>query len=217
MLEKYQHVICDLDGTLVGIEMSYPRLVIARTLQRLGDKKCEPSLAEKFWLEGDRDTLIREEFGCKPEDFWEVFSQEDLIKERLKLTRPYPDVIPALLQIRQQGKRLAVITDAPPRVSEPELDLLPREIFAWTASIPGLGFTGKPHSQSFLFCLDQYHIDSRSAVYIGNSVVDGIYARSVGVDFIQVDRGEHPLTNSINGVVVRTFGDLVATSFINNS
>jgi putative hydrolase of the HAD superfamily len=101
----------------------------------------------------------------------------------------YPDVLPAVLAMRQSGLRLGVISNFV--WGGPELihDLaLARHFEALTVSAR-VGFQ-KPHRGIFEHALAQLMVEPTKALHVGDSYAADVQgARSAGIDAVLIDRG----------------------------
>lgn len=195
MVAKYKFVIFDLDGTLVHTTAEYRYFIVPKALKKAGvNKKVSLKLIDKFWFEGNRNTIISEQFGCDKNLFWKVFHREDKIDERAKYTHVYDDVWETITSLRGIGKKLAITTGAPKPIAKIEVDLLPKDHFDKIISITSTRYKAKPHPESLIGCLKFFKAKPSDAVYIGNSMEDNKYALAAGVDFIFLERREHPFS-----------------------
>lgn len=217
ILDKYKLVVFDLDGTLVHTTAEYRYFVVPNVLKELGKGPKKLNFAkqnfafnaiDKFWFDGERDKTISNELGCDPKIFWKVFHKFDKPEKRAKFTKVYDDVTLVLSKLKKAGKMLAITTGAPRRIAEMEINLLPKHLFIKIISVYSTRYKNKPHPQSLMACIKFCKANAVQSVYIGNSNDDSIYANSAGVDFIYIERKEHPFKES-SITTIHTLFDLL--------
>lgn len=207
ILDKYKLIAFDLDGTLVHTSAEYRYFVVPKVIRDIkkSPKKLNFQAIDKFWFDGERDKTIRQQFESDPGVFWKIFHKFDKPEERAKFTRIYDDVKPTLTKLRNKGKILALTTGAPKKIAEMEINLLPKHLFAKIISVYSSRYKNKPHPESLLALIKFCKIKNSQSVYIGNSNDDSIYAKSAGVDFIYIERREHPFKGSSNATIHTLF------------
>lgn len=191
LINKYQLIIFDLDGTLVHTTAEYRYYIVPKVLKKLGINKTSLNLIDKFWFDGDRDKTIQDNFKCDKDLFWKVFRKEDNFEQRAKYTHAYDDVEESVKKLKKLNKLLAITTGAPKWIAKIETNLIPKNNFAKITSITSTRYKAKPHPESLLGCLKFCNTKANKAVYIGNSREDSQYAKAAGVDFIYLERREH--------------------------
>jgi phosphoglycolate phosphatase-like HAD superfamily hydrolase len=141
--------------------------------------------------------LISETFKTDPKIFWKTFHKFDKQEERAKYTCLYDDVVKVLKVLKEKGKRFAITTGAPKKLTSWEIELLPKEYFEKIISIHSSVFKSKPDPGSLISCLKFCKVGREEAVYIGNSGEDIEYAYNGGVDSIFLERKTHSSRTSI--------------------
>ncbi len=192
MLSKYKHISFDLDGTLVHTAPEYRYKIVSATVERLGGEIKDKGDVDRFWFESSRDEIIKTGFGIEPEKFWKLFEELHLPEERFLHTQAYGDSENALKRLKETGKVVSIITGAPHHVAEMEIKRLNGAPYDLHFSIYESEFKDKPDPGSFKHVLEKLSFEPVETVYIGNSDEDALYAKNCGVDFIYLERKEHP-------------------------
>lgn len=198
LINKYTLIVFDLDGTLVHTTAEYRYSVVPKVIQKLGQDPNKIALkdVDKFWFDGERNTTIKQCFKVDPYFFWKTFHKYDVPKERKRYTMPYEDVLPALNDLKEKGKILAVTTGAPKWIAQMEISLLPPDLFTKVISVTSTRYKNKPHPQSLLACIRFCKKNVEESLYIGNSDDDAIYAKAANVDFLYIGRRKHSFSRS---------------------
>ena len=191
MMPTFNLIMFDLDGTLVetGLEIGD---AVNDTLRRF-ELPCVAQTQVNDWIgHGTRALLIQA---------WAFSSQQDVAAVRASPTLPklvaefdghyerrcgtrsylYPQVREVLEDLRQQGVRLAVVTNKESRFTQAMLDahqLTP--YFDCVISGDSLP-TKKPDPAGVLRCLAQWGVSASRALFVGDSSIDVATARNAGV------------------------------------
>lgn len=192
VLERYKHISFDLDGTLVHTTPEYRHRVVPAVVRELGGVVKEKHHIDHFWFEPGRDTTIREYFNLEPERFWKLFHKMDAPEERSLHTRAYDDAEPAIRGLKSSGKIVSIITGSPDWIAQMEIGKLNNAPYDFYLAISYGGFDQKPDPKSFHFVLDKLKTSPKETLYIGNSNEDAYFAKNAGVDFLYLERKEHP-------------------------
>ncbi len=192
MIKKYKHFSFDLDGTLVHTVPEYRHDVVPKVVSQLGGKIDDKFFIDRFWFESNRDAIIKNHFGINPKNFWDLFLKMDTPEKRGLHTKAYDDSETALRKLKAAGKIISIITGAPHWVAKMEIQKLNGAPYDFHFSIRDSEFNIKPDPASFRFVLNKLQVEAKDTVYIGNSDEDAYFARNVGVDFIYLERKEHP-------------------------
>jgi phosphoglycolate phosphatase len=189
-------VIFDLDGTIVDSE-DFIVWSFVEAGRRVG-VRVDPDLVRGF-IGYPLDEVVSRVLGSglSPgvvEEFLSV--RRSLIREHWRSrVRLFPDVIPALSELRSMGFKLAVASSSVlGRIVEFLEYLGVIEYFQYISGVEP-GVRGKPYSDVITRVLEGLRVDPAEAVYVGDRLVDCTASRSAGVDFILVDRSgrEKPL------------------------
>lgn len=191
MLEKYKHISFDLDGTLVHTLPEYRYQIVPEVVEKLGGKIKSNRDIDRFWFEGAREIVIKDNFELDPDAFWYLFRQLDSAERRSAQTFAYEDSEAALRKLKETGKLISVITGAPENVAQMEIKKLNDAPIDFYFSIAFSEFQQKPAPESFFFVLNELGVLPVETVYVGNSSEDAHFAKNAGVDFIYLERKQH--------------------------
>lgn len=191
-MQHLEAILFDLDGTLVGTRSEYRYQVVGDTLKELGCCATQCDI-DKFWFGANRDEIIRDLFALEAPPFWKAFAKYDVPHIRSKHTRAFEDVA-VLQQLREQGLRLGIVTNAPLHIARAELELIGIHLFdAVVVADMALGIRPKPMPDGILACLKSVGASPQRAWFVGNAHEDMEAAKAAGVREIFIDRNEHPL------------------------
>lgn len=187
---KYKAIIFDLDGTLVHTIPEYRYKLVGKLLADLGLSASYKDI-DRFWFEGDRDTIISDRFGVEPKRFWKLFRVNDNKDIRLQHTRTYNDIT-AIHRLREKGFTTGIVTGAPTHIAELEIRLIGESYFnSIVCAHEDNGFRIKPDPHGLIECMDRLGVSNNEAVYVGNADEDIQAAKNAKVLDILIDREEH--------------------------
>jgi HAD superfamily hydrolase (TIGR01549 family) len=193
LVEKYNHFSFDLDGTLVHTLPEYRHDVVPRVVSELGGTVKDKSSIDRFWFESGRDEIIKNCFSLDPAVFWKLFRRKDLPEQRALYTQAYPDAEKSLHFLREKDKLISIVTGAPHWIAKMEIEKLNSAPYDYYLSITDSEYEEKPNPKSFELVMKRLALqEATTTVYIGNSNEDAYYAKNAGVDFIYLERKEHP-------------------------
>jgi phosphoglycolate phosphatase-like HAD superfamily hydrolase len=189
---KYKAIIFDLDGTLVHTLSEYRYMVVGKTLKEFGQNATEKNI-DRFWFEGDRDTIIKEIFHVEPKKFWHAFRTHDNNIIRTQHTKPYED-IKAIHELKAKGFLIGIVTGAPTHIAELEINLIGKERFdCIICAHEDNGYKIKPDPHGIIECMKKLGVNNNEAVYVGNADEDVEAARNAKVLDVLIDRDEHDI------------------------
>ena len=193
----YKALILDLDGTILD---TLPDLKNSINLA-LKNKGYDESYTyeETKWLIGSGTKKLCERAIKSYNPSIEMV--EDLFKEFTRLynakqmeeTKPFDNVLDGLFHIKQMGFKVCVLSN---KVEKNVKDLLkfyfPNFEFdlvvGQRSNVPI-----KPDPTSLLNIIEELKINKSEILYIGDSDVDMMVAKSCGVDFVAVTYGYRPI------------------------
>ncbi len=102
--------------------------------------------------------------------------------------RPFPDVLPTLRILREQGKTLAVVSNWDPALPALLTELGLAEFFAFILPSAKVGVE-KPDRRIFRLALQRLGLEPRQVAHVGDKYeADVVGARAVGITPILLDR-----------------------------
>ena len=205
---KYQAVLFDMDGTVLDTlddlcdsinhslaEFSLPQVSREHVRQCLGNGAAflvSHSIPSDSSPELEADVLA----FYKP---W--YDAHCLIK-----TAPYEGILPMMQSLKEQGLRLAIISNKPDRAVQELSDaFFPGLLELSVGESPSV--RRKPAPDTVLTAASQIGLSVDQCVYVGDSEVDLQTARNAGMDCISVTwgfRDEAQLIEAGASVLVRT-------------
>ena len=205
---KYQAVLFDMDGTVLDtlddlcdsinhslVEFSLPQVSREHVRQCLGNGAAflvSHSIPAGSSPELEADVLA----FYKP---W--YDAHCLIK-----TAPYEGILPMMQSLKEQGLRLAIISNKPDRAVQELSDaFFPGLLELSVGESPSV--RRKPAPDTVLTAASQIGLSVDQCVYVGDSEVDLQTARNAGMDCISVTwgfRDEAQLIEAGASVLVRT-------------
>ncbi len=187
---KYKAVIFDLDGTLLDT-LADIRSSLNQSLRRFGLREQTPEevrahvgngsgrLVELSIPDGHENPV----YDALLADYGAWYEAHCRVE-----TRPYPGVVGLMRRLGEAGAFCAVVSNKP----DAAVKTLCAEFFAGLAADavgerPGI--RRKPAPDTVLAALEELGTDRSDAVYVGDSEVDIMTARSAGIPCISVTWG----------------------------
>ena len=186
---KYSTYIFDLDGTLLDT-LADLATAVNYALRQHGMPEHTIDDVRRFVGNGVRKLMERAiPDGEKNPDFEATFAtfREYYMHHSLDTTRPYPGIIETLEALKEQGCRLAVVSNKMMAATQE----LCRHFFAETIEVAigeneAAGIRKKPAPDTVFEALRQLGEEKDSAVYVGDSDVDLETANNSGLPCISV-------------------------------
>lgn len=186
---KYSTYIFDLDGTLLDT-LADLAAAVNYALRQHGMPEHTIDDVRRFVGNGVRKLMERAiPDGEKNPDFEATFAtfREYYMHHSLDTTRPYPGIIETLEALKEQGCRLAVVSNKMMAATQE----LCRHFFADTIEVAigeneAAGIRKKPAPDTVFEALRQLGEEKDSAVYVGDSDVDLETASNSGLPCISV-------------------------------
>lgn len=184
---RYKTVIFDLDGTLLDTLEDLKDSVNA-ALKAYGCKERTLDEVREFVGNGIRNLMIKAvEGGEGHPEFENIFQyfKEDYKKNCKNKTKPYDGVIELLNQLKEDGIKLAVVSN--------KADFAVKELNDYYFEKLGMAATGekegvlrKPAPDVVYQTLKELQAKKDETVYVGDSEVDIMTAKNAGIPCISV-------------------------------
>lgn len=184
----YSTIIFDLDGTLLNTlndlaastnyalrQSGMPERTIEEVRRFVGNGVRK--LIERAVPEGEDNPLFEETFATFKHHY---------LEHNMDTTCPYEGVGEMLRQLRQQGKRLAVVSNKFCTATEELVAHFFPEIEVAIGENEAGGIKKKPAPDTVMEALRRLGVDKTGAVYVGDSDVDLMTARNSGLPCISV-------------------------------
>jgi FMN phosphatase YigB (HAD superfamily) len=191
LLPNHDGFIFDLDMTLVETDFDTCILQsILATIRELKGVIPEADLVRRFWYGSiHRDECIYRQFALDPDVFWKAFRHHDTPEFRLAHTTVVPGARETLLSLREQAKKVAIITASVAHMAEPEIEMLDFAFDEHFSVSESPDFEPKPDPQSLQLMIQTLAVQPGRTVYTGDSYEDCRFANNAGVRFVHFDRG----------------------------
>lgn len=203
---KYKALFLDLDGTILDT-IDDIREAVNFSLNKHGFKirsKEEIRLSLGYGSPHLIRTSLPE--GVDDETYKKVF---DDYKEYYKnhvdvLTKPYDDCVELLTNFKQNGIKLALITNKPHDIALQLVDIYFPNLFS---VVYGQQTTikSKPDPESVFIALNDLNLDKHDILYIGDSLADHKTALNAGVDYLICSYGfetkDNLIANNVNNII----------------
>lgn len=187
---KYQTVIFDLDGTLLNT-LEDLHAATNYALEQCGMPVRTLDEVRRFVGNGIRKLMIRaipdgeansrfEEAFAKFQEYYKVHCNDT--------TKPYPGVVELLEQLKQQGIKLAIVSNKAD-FGVKELQKIYFDGLIPVAIGERAGIRKKPAPDTVYQALEELEADGAQAVYVGDSDVDIQTAANAGLPCISVTWG----------------------------
>ena len=193
MSRPIEHVIFDLDGTLVDSRADLSNAV-NYVRRQYGLAALEPATLYRYVGDGAR-ALIERAMGPEHRSSWDGATEQFLLHYRehlLDATCLYPGVGGVLQAIGRARMAMSVLTNKPEALSRRILNGL--DVDSWFVDVVGGDRlpVRKPAPAGALHLLQLTDTPPQRAVIVGDSPVDAATARASGTSFCGVTWGFNP-------------------------
>lgn len=188
-MQQYDTYIFDLDGTLLNT-LDDLAAAVNYTLRQYGMPEHSREDVRRFVGNGVRLLMVRAipdgEQNPQFEAAFQTF-REYYMDHSLDTTRPYDGIPELLRELRKRGKRVAVVSNKFYAATR-ELcqHFFPYSVEVAIGEHESEGIRKKPAPDTVIEAFRQLGVDSRNAVYVGDSDVDLQTACNVGLPCISV-------------------------------
>lgn len=187
---KYRLAIFDLDGTILNTlddlcdSVNFALYAFSMPLRTLDEVRAFVGngimkLIERAVPENTSLSTI--------EAVYETFCEHYKMNSANK-TKPYSGVVELLMQLKENGVKLAVLSNKADFAVSVLCELYFKGLFDYVAG-EKQGIPRKPAPDAVFNILQYFDIDASQAVYIGDSDVDFLTAKNSGLDCILVSWG----------------------------
>ncbi len=189
ILERYDSVIFDLDGTLIdsfeAINEAFDEVFSTFRDRKISFKESNSYVGVP--LEG----LLGELFGKENQDeAIDIFRNKykEVCFEKTSLIKGVKEL---LVYLKEKGKSLSVATNKTGSISRELLDYL--KINAFFDYVYGVydGFEGKPSPEIIHEIIQKTGISKISTILVGDSPIDIMTAKNAGIPIFSVASGNH--------------------------
>jgi HAD superfamily hydrolase (TIGR01549 family) len=203
----YEAIIFDLDVTLIHTKPEHRYTLVGRVFDELGIEITKGYI-DRFWHEGGRSKMLKDEVGVDPAAFWEIYRKYDTIELRSGYLEVFDDVVEVLKELKGKYK-IGLVTSAPLYIAEYEVGLIGREYFDAIISCNSTnGYRPKPDPQGINECLKLLGVTKDKAMYVGNADEDDYSARNAEVLDVFIDRKEHEYPGLEPSVTIESLYEL---------
>jgi len=210
--KPYAAYLFDLDGTLID---TAPDLSAAlnHCMAVAGFSPVSEQLT-RHWIGHGARVLLEQAFlhhtkkstnnDQKIDDLLPVFI--DYYAQHLALlSKPYDTVVDTLMELRQRGAKLAVVTNKITRLSQPLLEQMGMSSLFDLIVCGDTTDHPKPAPDSILYCLRELAVDKQDCLFVGDSNTDVLAARAAGICVVCVrdgyNHGEDVTNLQVSGVI----------------
>ena len=208
LIDSFDVFVFDLDNTLVITNFDYIYCLIKETINNLGGIIPDQILAKKFWYaEINGKECVEKYFNLSFHEFWKLFREEDKVKERVKYTKVIDGVNSTLQFLKDNGKEIAIITNAYPSVAVAEIRMLEIDFSEDKDKILATGGDGnpiynpKPHRHCLDYLKDYVFQDKDNFVYIGDSHEDALFAKNAKTSFVHFNISDSELPSNLKALI----------------
>lgn len=202
---RYDFWLFDLDGTLVDVDPAYPRSVLDRVGDRLGEQFTDREIELLWYGSGGAREQLLEDYGIARDRFWRAFHETEDPRARAEATFLYDDAT----RIASLDSAVGLVTHCQPYLTEPVLEAL--GIRDWFDTVvccsDEIGWKPDPEPvQTAMRGLGVAH-NGHVGVLAGDDPDDIGAAHNAGLDSIHVERNGDGSRERCNR------GDYCVTSF----
>jgi phosphoglycolate phosphatase len=189
-------VIFDLDGTLIDSKLDLAQAVNAM-LRHMGRTPLDNERVYSYVGNG-APVLVRRTMGTQATDAEVEEALEYFLEyyrdHKLDYTTPYPGVMESLARLAAAGKRMAVLTNKPARISREIVDGLGMGNYFFQVYGGNSFDFKKPHPLGVSKLMEEAGVAPERTMIVGDSSVDIRTARNAGVFACGVTYGFQPET-----------------------
>ena len=190
---RYQNVFFDLDGTLLE-SLEDIKNAFNLTLEEMGIdvrftyNDAKPFIGNGFYVAIERaiknlnlDGIGRQTFTKLAFKYYE--------QEQGKTTRPYPNEVEVLNELKKEGINIYVVTNKPEYLAFQIVEKTYGKNFFKDIIGQKNGRKTKPDPDGLFELIDKYNLDKSTCLYVGDSEVDITTSKNAGIDCLLVTFG----------------------------
>lgn len=211
MFSSYNHVIFDLDGTIIDSAYSLKFFIDKLRLEK-GLEPCPIENYRKYSSEGG-EVLISKSLNIDDKDevnFYLAKFREIYLENPIKGASIYPFIKELLNNLKERGVFVSLCTNKPNLLM---LEVLKRtkliNFFDELISATEFGYK-KPHKQSIEKIILTSKITKEETVLIGDSEIDYLASFNAGIDFILFSSDyDTNFQTKYKGPTITSFSELI--------
>lgn len=194
ILNNKKAIIFDLDGTLVHLPK---KILITRVKQGLKrgqlPKKTDKQILKFYKNHGWDKTLEEWNFDSIQKNFFWKRYTDYVENHEQNGTEVYEDTLPTLFALREQGKKIAIITSATKNYLQKQIEKIDKDYFNYAIYVGrhnlDINIVQKPSPEGVYYVLNHLKTNPENSVFIGDSNLDIETAKNAGCLDILIDRG----------------------------
>ena len=186
---KYEAVFFDLDGTVADTLQNITD-AINHTMRRFGRQEFAPETVKPHLGYGVDYLLGTMLPGISETELDEIirYYRPYYAQHTSDNVVPYEGVLPMMVQLRQDGLKLAIISNKPDAAVQPIVEDLFRDYISFSiGELPGI--SRKPAPDMLIYAAEKMNVALEKCVYVGDTEVDIQTAANAGIDCITVTWG----------------------------
>ena len=216
----YQAYLFDLDGTLIDTAPDIDAS-LNHCLSKHGYQTVDINLT-RHWVGHGVRALVRESLIYHNRSAPEEAHLEEMVTTFLDyyrdhltdLSQPYPHVLTTLDMLKDQGAKLAVVTNKLTELSVPLIAGLDMSHYFESIICGDSAAHPKPNPDPIYLCLEELKVSANQALFVGDSETDVSAARAADMKVVCVrdgyNHGVDVTTLDLDGVI-DSFTELLPT------
>lgn len=211
--KDFRTAIFDMDETLVEIPASFELNWTKRCFESFSGKKfSEDTIKDYLRLPiPERGEYLRRLGFSSPQQYLDMWLTQEALDARFVSLKVYDDT-PALLELKDRGLKLGLVTAAPQNLGEMQKSKLERhlgisDLFDSVVYIHGTSFPKKPNPCALNHCISDLFAEKQSTFYCGNLDVDIQMANNAEVTPVLIERYNRTNLHS-NPISINSLSDL---------
>lgn len=185
MMKKYKTILFDLDGTLLHTIPDL-RTALNYAAKKMGLIDDYNDKEIKSYIGSGKKVLVSKatkKYNLKEEEiekFSDIYSNY-YSEHRYDLTKPFPYVKEVLIELKNRGYNIAVISNKPHIDAVNCVKYYFGDIFDFVVG-ERHGIKVKPDPEIFYFMAEEFGIEKDKTLYVGDMIYDILFSKNVGMD-----------------------------------